>query len=267
MSITGWLQISKPYRDKFGFFAGMKMGWKARQLLWVLPRNSIVRIKLPNMRYPIGLRAQTTDLGTFHQVFLDEEHAIDLDTAPQTICDLGANVGLASIYFANRFPNAKIIAIEPERENFLQLKANTAAYENIEIIHGAAWPRDTNLSIVNTDKGSNAFQVKETTIEEEVDCVGISIPTILENFAKNRIDLLKMDIEGSELDLFADQESLQNWITKIGVLMVELHDRDRSGCREAFNHATKTACRKLTRGEFDIAYFTNNCTQDESGNS
>ena len=82
MSITGWLELSRPYRKKFGFVRGMVMGWKARKLIWALPKNSIIQFNVPGIQFPIGLRARTTDLGTFHQVFLDEEHAIDLDVAP-----------------------------------------------------------------------------------------------------------------------------------------------------------------------------------------
>ena len=250
------LELSRPYRTKFGFLHGMIMGLKARQLIWALPKNTIVMMTVPGIQFPISLRAKTTDLGTFNQVFLDEEHAIDVDVAPASICDLGANVGLASIHFANRFPRAKILAVEPDNRNFDLLRINTAHYENIHVIQAAVWTRDTTLAIIDSGQGANAFQATDRLDGQGVLCKGISIANIVKNHFANRIDLLKLDIEGSELDLFSDATSLEHWIDKIGILMVELHERDRVGCRAGFEKAVKRACKTTRRGEFDIAYFS-----------
>ena len=160
-SATNWLKLAQPYRKKFGFFRSMRMAWWDRQLRWALPKDTIVQIKLPGYRSPIELRAGSTDLGTFHEVFINEEHAIELDFPPRTICDLGANIGLASLYFANRYPNAQIVAFEPEKENFERLSANTSAYPNIQVVRAAAWPHDTDLTIIDKNKCSNAFEVRE----------------------------------------------------------------------------------------------------------
>ena len=134
-------------------------------------------------------------------MFLDEEHAIDVDVAPTSICDLGANVGLASIHFANRFPRAKIFAIEPDNRNFALLRINTAHYENIHAIQAAVWTRYTTLAIIDSGQGANAFQVIDKLDGQGVLCKGISIGNIVKNHFENRIGLLELDIEGTELGI------------------------------------------------------------------
>ena len=68
----------------------------------------------PGILYPVQVRARTTDVDVYGQVLLDYEYSFDLPFSPETIIDVGANIGMASIYFLHRYPKARIIAIEPE---------------------------------------------------------------------------------------------------------------------------------------------------------
>ena len=88
-------------------------------------------IKMPNILYPIDLRSRTSDLPTFDQVFLGLEYNIDFTFQIERNIDAGGNIGLAAIYFANKYPNAKIISIEPEKDNFKMCLKNTKNYDNI----------------------------------------------------------------------------------------------------------------------------------------
>lgn len=64
------------------------------------------------------LRSKTTDKYTFKQVFLDDQYGILLPFEPKTIIDAGANIGLASVYFAHRYVQSTIVALEPSSDNF-----------------------------------------------------------------------------------------------------------------------------------------------------
>lgn len=55
---------------------------------------------------------------------------------------------------------------------------------------------------------------------------------IMEQQGKSQIDLLKLDIEGAELELFA--EDYQHWLSNTQILMIELHDWFRKGCSKSF---------------------------------
>jgi hypothetical protein len=89
-----------------------------------------VVVRPPEVKEPIYLRVPSSDLDTFEQVFRNGEYDFRASN-PRFIIDAGANVGLASILFASRYPSARIIAIEPEQSNFDLLKENVAPYPSI----------------------------------------------------------------------------------------------------------------------------------------
>jgi hypothetical protein len=63
------------------------------------------------IKHPVFLRYPSTDLNTYKQIFKDLSYDCELMFEPDVIVDAGANIGLASVYFANKYPNAKIILI------------------------------------------------------------------------------------------------------------------------------------------------------------
>ena len=106
-------------------------------------RPYVLEMNRRDVEFPFYLRIPSFDVVTFEHVFLRQEYRFDAKTSPRTIVDAGANIGLSSIYFSNRFPGAKIIAIEPEDGNFEMLKRNTMPYDNIIAVQspeGCWWP-------------------------------------------------------------------------------------------------------------------------------
>ena len=63
--------------------------------------------------------------------------------------------GFASIYFANKYPGAKIIAIEPEQSNFELLKDNIAPYPNIIPIQAALWHKNEEINLIDPGLGKS----------------------------------------------------------------------------------------------------------------
>ena len=88
-------------------------------------------IKLKNIEHKIALRPNTSDVTTFKHIFAHGDYDISIKPEPKLIIDAGANIGLASIYFANRYPSAKIIAVELAPSNFQVLLKNTSHYNQI----------------------------------------------------------------------------------------------------------------------------------------
>jgi len=82
----------------------------------------------PGIRHPVHLRVWTTDTSTYAEVLLRGEYAFDLPFSPRIILDAGANIGMASIYFTHRYPEARIIAVEAEASNFAVLERNVRPY-------------------------------------------------------------------------------------------------------------------------------------------
>ncbi len=81
-----------------------------------LPKGTIFRVDLPELAHPISMRAGTSDLWVFDQIFLYKEMETDFGQDVAFIIDAGANIGLTSAYLANRFPNAQILALEVDQQ-------------------------------------------------------------------------------------------------------------------------------------------------------
>ncbi len=84
---------------------------------------------------PLSLRLGTSDAMTFGEVITRNIYATRLSQPPRVIVDAGANIGLTAVYFANQFPTARILALEPESSNYALLCKNTAAYPQVVPIH------------------------------------------------------------------------------------------------------------------------------------
>jgi FkbM family methyltransferase len=184
----------------------------------------------------MGLRPGSTDLATLQKIFGEQEYAIPIACAPQVIIDGGANVGYSSLYFAHRYPQAKIIAVEPHPENFLLLTDNVKLRSQIIPLQAAVWYDDVPIGLWDPEEGHWGFRVsEERTQGGELEIQGRSIDSIMRQHGVDRVDILKLDIEGSEKEVF---EHADAWIDDIGIIVAELHDRYRMGCARAVYKAT-----------------------------
>jgi FkbM family methyltransferase len=200
--------------------------------------NSILQVDRENYKYPIFLRNNTSDVYVFHQIIEKEEYNFIVRNDPKYIIDAGANIGMSSIYFANKYKGAVIIAIEPEESNYVLLKRNTKNYTNIITIKAALWNKPEEISLYDTNLGNFGFMVGKNDAEmkpsikiKKHNTSTITIDEIIKNINIDFIDIIKIDIEGSEKEVF---ESCNNWITKTNCLIIELHERMKKGCNKAF---------------------------------
>ena len=192
-------------------------------------------IKMPNILHPIALRPRTSDLPTFDQVFLGLEYNIDFTFKIERIIDAGGNIGLAAIYFANKYPNAKITSVEPEKDNFKMCVKNTKNYNNVTPVQKAlSNSNGEELYIKDSGLGSWAFTTvsKREGIPESNKVLTINIEEILNQNNWDIVDIVKIDIEGAEKELF--DSNFERWIPKTKCIIIELHDRMKKGCSKSF---------------------------------
>ena len=213
--------------------------------------NKPLRLFLRGNARPIWLRPKSTDLLTFREIFFDRDYAFELDDGLRVIVDAGANIGLSAIFFATTFPLAKIIAIEPERENFKLLQRNTESYPQIVAVQAALWCRSGQIHLTDPGRGEHGFTTRDdgpsSQSGQNVGLVpAICIDDLLVTYAVEQIDLLKIDIEGSEKEVF---ETSQGWIDRVSAVIVELHDRFQPGCAAAFGEATRGMRTLAERGK------------------
>jgi FkbM family methyltransferase len=230
----------------------------ARRLIWPNAGQRAVPVPVPGSEVKLLVRPGTTDVIVFNDVFHGKEHEWIFSTPPQVILDAGAYTGLSTSYFAIRYPQARVIALEPDTQNFALLKRNVSSFKNVQAIKGALWSQSGALILTDPGSGSWAFRVTEPAAPS-VDSTNVasepsngsrvqafSVPDIMRECGVDRIDLLKLDIEGSEKEVLSDSDS---WIRHVSAISIELHDRFKPGCSRAFFNAISDFPIELRRGE------------------
>ena len=189
-------------------------------------------IRLKELKHPFKLRKASSDIAVFHQVFINKEYKLKAGFNPRFIIDGGGNIGLAALYFANVYPDAKIVSVEPESDNYNMLIDNTRAYDNIHPIQSGLWNKSTYLKVKNIGLDDWGFVVEECDKEGAETFRALSIADIMSQYQVDEIDILKLDIEGAEKEVFTS--NYDRWLPKTKILIVELHDRMKAGCSSAF---------------------------------
>lgn len=237
-------------------FSNLKKHLSFREAISIylkIKKGNYDSFRLKKLQHPFSMRKNPYDYATFEEVLLREDYNIDFGFEPRTIIDGGANIGLTSVFFANKFPNANIVAVEPEKENFQILQKNTNSYSNISLLNAGIWDHNTFLSVVDEGKGNNAFTVKEVPVNTENAIKALSVYEIMKQQDWSTIDILKLDIEGTEKNIF--EKNYESWLPFVRVLIVELHDRMIEGSSEAvFNTISKYNFTKEIKGENHIFF-------------
>ena len=151
----------------------------------------------------------------------------------RTIVDVGANIGTTSVVLLNEYPEALIVALEPDPGNFAVLQKNLAPYGNRAMtLRCALWYRREELAIDRghfRDGGAWSFQVRPTNGGDTAEVEGVTLADIMQRYGLKTIDILKIDIEGAERYVF--EASVSAFLPKIGRIAIELHDE---ACRSVF---------------------------------
>lgn len=190
--------------------------------------------RIGGIKTPFFFRPINEDICLIRSIFESEEYALPLaNFQPKLILDCGGNIGCAAVYFANKYPDAQIYSVEPEKENFQFLQYNTAFYDNIQPIKSALWDKETFIRVEDRGFGKWGYMTFETTADDSEAFKTTTVSKILAQSGFDEIDLLKIDIEGAEKEVFAAPD-VDEWLPKVKVLTIELHDRMKRGCSYEF---------------------------------
>jgi len=157
-------------------------------------------------------------LATHAEIFIKGIYTFNTKSSPSIIIDCGANMGLSLLFFCKNYPESKIYAFEPDDSVFGFLLQNIKTYEmnQVELFKKAVWTSDGFLEFY-TDKGLGGRLDK--SYEDQIP-IKVETVSLKEFIGTQKIDLLKMDIEGSEFDVLKDCELVLNQIDNI---FIEYH--------------------------------------------
>ena len=227
-------RYANEHLQSLGVVGGLMALFKLRARSGATGRT--LSLQIPGSRSPFFFREATADAWVFRQIFVQRQYEVEVSPEPHLIIDAGANIGCASVFFACRYPQATILAIEPDAANFEMLKINAAPYRNIVPIRAAVWGRPEVLAIANPNSKSWEFQTRQATAGDVNTVVGLTIDELLTWANAPRIDILKIDIEGAEKQVFSGP--CDRWLGRVSAIFAELHDRLDPQCSETFRLAT-----------------------------
>lgn len=209
-----------------------------------------ISVSVPDEDYDVTLRLGTSDVPVFSQVFVRNEYASsNLPGTANAIVDLGANIGLTTVFFALRYPEARILSVEPADDNYFAMVTNTNALgTRVQRKHAAVWVRDGSVNLrTETEDGSSlgawGVQVSDRPNREGKLAHCYKLTTLMDDAGFCAVDILKVDIEGAELEIFSCGAA--GWLERTSLIIVETHDRFRLGSDEAVRKAVNPMFEEL----------------------
>jgi FkbM family methyltransferase len=230
------------YVDRLGW----RTGTRTVRAFLTTPAGALLEAPVPGTGRRVLVRSGSSDRRCYEQIFIERDYELAYRGTPSLIVDGGANVGYSTVYFACRYPNARVIAIEPEPSNVALLLRNVEGLANVDVVEAALWGTEASVSIANPDDEKWSFSVRAFD-GGGLAVPGVTIDSIRRRSGADRIGILKLDVEGAEVELF---EGAARWIEHVDQVVVELHPRKRPTCPAVFEEAIANRARaRRTRGE------------------
>ena len=185
------------------------------------PSSDLAEFHFPGTAHPVYVRPGTTDADIVEAALVRQYHDCLTPTFPVSlIIDAGAYAGYTSVFFANKYPNAQIIALEPDAENYALAKTNLAPYLQVQLLNAAVWYRSGQIQVLSAGR-FDSTSVTETSAGG-YPCIAVDLETLLKQSGHPRISIFKCDIEGAEEFLFSHDAG--RWIDQTDSIMMEIHN-------------------------------------------
>lgn len=189
----------------------VERGLRHLPLVWRPQGTLRVRIGSSDVVY----RVNAGDIQSIREVLIDEAYRLPFEAQPRSIIDLGANIGLTSLYYGTLFHQVQIVAVEADPQNVALARRNLATLA-AQVVEAAIAPQSGTISFQSSSESNlghvdacGDLQVRAVTMDE-----------VLDLLPGGRADLVKIDIEGGEEELFSTNCS---WLERVEAIIIELH--------------------------------------------
>ena len=190
--------------------------WLALPLL-LRPR----RLTLPLGRYGRLQVEDAADLAALDEVLAGGAYELPDLGDVEVVVDLGSHIGASIAYFRERYPEARIVGLEPDPATFAKLEANVAALDGVTVQRRAVAAADGESVFYAAPYTLASSLVAERAGSRPVTVPTVTLDHLIEEHGLERIDLLKLDVEGSEHDALAGADGL----ARVRAIVGELHPR------------------------------------------
>jgi FkbM family methyltransferase len=181
----------------------------------------------------MGADLRVLDYGTFltliSEILFRRIYYFESDSVSPFILDAGSNIGMSILFFKHLYPRCRVIGFEPDPQTFEVLEGNVRRnhWERVQVFNKAVHARQGEIDFY-TDANRAGSGKMSTRRERFAGCAGVSartqkVETVqLSRFIREEVDLLKMDIEGSEGAVIQELADA-NKLTFIRQMFVEYH--------------------------------------------
>jgi len=157
------------------------------------------------------------------ELFIKKANNFKVESLQPYIIDCGSNIGVSILFFKKIYPNAEIIAFEADKNVFTVLKKNieNSNYNGITLYNKGVWNKEG--SIFFNEEGADGGSIQERKDEDETSNKYVEIfTTSLRNYLNQKVDFLKIDIEGAESTVLQDCDDL---LTNVDRIFIEYHSQ------------------------------------------
>lgn len=203
-------------------------------------KPGVKQIALKTIKHTFNFRPNGRDREVIIQTLIRNEYGkkIDIKIGDGFIIDAGAYIGDVSCFFASKY-NCNIISLEPNNDSFKFALKNVSLYPQITILNKGLWNKRAKLIVRGEGTGSEVIE----TNNNNYDIDGISVPDLIKEFNINKIEILKIDIEGSEEIIFS--QDISSWINIVRVILIEIHTES----------GKKLILEKLRQNNFEVVLY------------
>ncbi len=166
---------------------------------------------------------RTNFLFLFKEIFIERTYQFKAKTNNPHIVDLGSNIGLSILFFKRLYPKSTIIGFEPDKETFNLLSENISKNVNgVKLVNAAVGTHRGKINFYSSETkgwGMSTLESKSSTICKKVDVVPLS------DYLNRKVDLLKMDIEGTEVEVIC---AAKDKLCNVDRIVLEYHFNQRN---------------------------------------
>ena len=179
-----------------------------------------VRLRLGSATYQVALQTRT-ELDILEEVGLEDEYR-PADAIPAgTIVDLGASVGLATLRLLSSHPTARVVAVEADPVLIPRLRENVSDLP-VTVVHAAIAAGAGERQFYRSDMDSWGNSLENTSSRQTpVTVPAVSLTELLDAHGIDDVDLLKLDVEGAEWEIFDGPVD-----PRVAAIVGEVHGRE-----------------------------------------
>ena len=196
----------------------LSMDFVLSRLIGLVPRGQRNRVREVGLRGEIKIRYRLNkgDLHSIREIWFQQAYRLPFADPSGVLLDLGANIGMASLWLAKSYSFTQVIAVEPDPNNAALVRQNLELNGIAgQVLEAAIGPKEA-MARFEFSELSNLGKLSENGTLVQM----ISVGTIIQKFAVTRFALVKVDIEGGEQELF---DGPTQWLARTDAIIIEFH--------------------------------------------